>query len=123
MYSIWPDCCSSASAWLQPVGPATAIHRRHGHLVETLCPARTQVEDTRLLGVIEKEQIDLGHILDVDKITHLTAIGIAMRTCKQLHLALGSVLIEIMERDRCHAPLVLLARAINVEVAEPDDLR
>ena len=73
--------------------------------------------------MIEKVEINPGHIADVDEVALLFAMSVTVAAFKQLDLALGSKLVVVMEGDRGHASLVRLARAIDVEIAETDDLR
>ncbi len=68
-----------------------------------------------------KEHVDAGKIFDEDKVAPLLAIGIAARA---LEHADGSGVVELageVVEDAGHAPLVLLARAVDVEVAQADD--
>src|SRR6185369_911145 len=104
-------------------GLAATVDRRHRDIVEALCPAGAEVEDAGLLGMVEEKEIDLGDIADEDEIAHLPAVLVAMRTLEQLDLAVGLELVVVVESHRGHAALVGFARAIDVEVAEADDLR
>src|SRR5574343_1167620 len=100
-----------------------AVDRSHGNIVEALRPAGTQIEDAGLFRMVEEEQVDLGDVADEHEVAHLAAVLVAVRTFEQLDLAFGTELVEVVEGDRGHPPLVVLARAIDVEVAETDDLR
>src|SRR5574343_1899313 len=104
-------------------GLAAAVDRRHGDIVEALRPPGAEVENPRLFRMVQEEEIDLGHIADEHEVAHLAAVFVAVRAFEQLHLAFSTELVEVVEGHRGHAPLVVLARAIDVEIAEADDLR
>src|SRR5574343_1809637 len=99
-----------------------AVDRSDCHVVETLRPAGTQVEDTGLLGVVEEKQVDLGDITHEHKIPLLTAVFITVRTFEQLDLAVGTELVEVMKGHRSHPSLVRFTRAVDIEVTKTDDL-
>ena len=47
---------------------AAAIDVGGGEFVEALRPPGTDVKNSRLVGVVEEEQIDLGHVADIDRL-------------------------------------------------------
>src|SRR5690606_18638529 len=59
---------------------------------------------------------------DEDEVTLLPAGGVAAVLSEQLHLAFGPELVELVKRHAGHAALVLLARAVDVEVSKARDL-
>ena len=75
------------------------------------------------LAMLEKIQIHVHHVLDMDEVAPLLAVGIAVRSGEEPDPALAHELVEGMKRDRSHTPLVRLVRAVNVEIAEARDLR
>ena len=105
------------------LGHAAGIHGGGGQIVKRLALACAQVENARLAGVVEKEKIHLHHIFHAHKITGLAAGGIAVVGAEQIHIAVFAILVEMVESHRSHAALVLLVRAVNVEIAETRHLR
>src|SRR3569832_2177639 len=73
--------------------------------------------------MLQKPQIDGHDVIYQHEIARLGACGEARVRAEEVNLAAGPELIEMMEGDRSHASLVLLARPIHVEVAESDYLR
>ena len=67
-------------------------------------------------------QVDFDHVLDGNEIALLLAIGVAVPAPKQLDPLFAAKLVEEMERDRGHAPLVRLVRPVDVEIAKARDL-
>src|SRR3989338_7766536 len=104
-------------------GTAQGVDGRRRHVVEALRLSGAEIEDSRFVRVIEKIHVHFDHIFHRHEVAHLPAIGVAVAAFEQLHLALGAILVEEVERDRGHAPLVLFARAVHVEIAQADDLR
>ena len=58
--------------------------------------------------------------MDIDEIAALFAVAKAARTGKEAHLAGFLHLFREVVNDRGHAPLVLLARPVDVEITEAD---
>src|SRR6266496_6080254 len=100
------------------VGLAYRVDRRCGDVVVRRCRAAAEVEDPASLRAIEKIEVYFHDLLDRNKIAPLLARGVALRALEEPDAAIGAVLIEEMEHDRGHALLVLLAREIDVEIAE-----
>ena len=73
--------------------------------------------------MIEKEQIDVDRVLDRNEIAPLLAVAVTAAALEQPDLAAGAILVEEMKRHRRHAPFVLLALAVDVEIAQSDHLR
>ena len=99
-----------------------AIDVGRRQFVETLRPPRTQIEDARFFRMVEKVQIDLGHIADIDEIALLFAIGVTVAALEKPYLTVSTELVVMMKSHRGHAPFVRFPRAIDVEVAESDHL-
>ncbi|AJR07221.1 hypothetical protein H744_2c0485 [Photobacterium gaetbulicola Gung47] len=90
---------------------------RLGDFAERLGLAGPAVEDTGHT-VLPEPQVDLADIADKHKIT-LEVV----RAFEQFRIvALVDLVVEV-ERHRGHAAFVLLARAVDIEVAEPGNLR
>ena len=47
--------------------------------------------------MVKEEQIDFGHITDINKIALLAAVFVTMRAFKQLHLAIRPKLVEVVK--------------------------
>ena len=96
----------------------------HGdrHVIERLGPPGAKIEDAGFLGVVEEPQIHGNHVIDKDEVAHLLADGVTTVLAKQLDLAFSAELVELVERHTGHAALVLLTRAVHVEVAKPRHL-
>ena len=75
------------------------------------------------IGMVQEPQIDLGHIANEHKIPLLRTVLVTVGTLEQLDLALGPVLVEIVESYRSHASLVGFPGAVNIEVTETRHLR
>ena len=75
------------------------------------------------LARVEEVQVDLDHVLDRDEVALLHAVAVPGPAFEELHATVGAELVEVVERDRRHAALVRLARAVDIEVPEPHDLR
>src|SRR5665647_83520 len=73
--------------------------------------------------MVQKPEVHCHYIVDEDKVAHLAAGAIAAVFAKEPDLALVLELAELVKRHAGHAALVLLARAIDVEVPEPGHLR
>ena len=102
---------------------AGRVHGGHGNVVERLRTPGAQVEHTALAGALQEPQVDGDHVAHEHEVARLFAGAIAAVGAEELDLAGVAELVEVMERDRGHAAFVLLARAVDVEVAEPCDLR
>src|SRR5438094_451372 len=103
-------------------GSAARVDRGRGHGIECRRLARANVEDSRSIRVIEKVQVHLDDIVDAHEVAALLARGVSSGPLEQAHLAGRSVLIEKMPDHRCHALLVRLARAVDVEIPKTRDL-
>ena len=84
---------------------------------------RAQIEQAAGLGMVKEPQVDRHHVVDEDEIAFLLASAIARVLAEQAHTPVLGELVELVKGDAGHAALVLLARAIDIEVAKPDDLR
>src|SRR3989304_9506626 len=102
---------------------AAGVDGPHRNVIETLRGAGADVENARLPGMIEEEQVDVDRALDRYETAALLAVAIAAAALEQPDPAVRPILVEEMKRDRRHAPLVLLALAIDVEIAQADHLR
>ena len=111
--------CTSRSFWR----PFDDGSMRVVDIIEALRATGAKIEDAGLFRMIKEVEIDLGDIADEDEIALLAAVRVTVRAFEQLDLAVGAELVEVVEGYRGHAPLVRLARAIDVEIAEADDLR
>src|ERR1035441_9965889 len=92
-------------------GPA-GIDDGERHVVERLRPAAAEVEDAARLRMIEEPEVDGNDVVDVDEIAPLLAGRVAAIGAEQLDAARRLPLLELVEGDRRHAPLVLLARPV-----------
>jgi hypothetical protein len=72
--------------------------------------------------VIVKPEVDRHHIVDKDEVAQLFARVVAAVRAKQLHFALFQPLMVLVKGNAGHATFVLLARAIDIEVAKPRHL-
>ena len=104
-------------------GGAARIDRRRRDGIERRGLSAAEVEDPVALRVVEKIEIDLDDVLDRDEVAALLACRVAARALEQPDPAFAQVLAAEMPGDRGHPLLVLLARTVDVEVAEADDLR
>jgi hypothetical protein len=68
--------------------------------------------------MVEEPQVHRHHVVDEHEVARLLAGAVAAVLAEQLDLALLAELVELVEGDAGHAALVLLARAVDVEVAE-----
>ncbi len=99
------------------------LDHRFGHVLERLCTAGTTVEDAGVLRVLPEPEVYLADVIDIDEVTHLTTVREAIATFEQLGiLALLHLGIEV-EGNGGHGAFMLLARAVDVEVLEADNLR
>src|SRR6267154_159759 len=108
---------------LPALGLAAGVDRGERHVVEALRPSGPDVENTRQLGVIEKMQIDPGHVLDRDEIAALLAVRVPPGPDEGANAPLRRILIEEVPGHGSHTALVPFVGTIYVEVAEPGDLR
>ena len=72
----------------QPVSPPENVtlvesDNRIGDIIKGLAAASTGIEEARDLGVIQKPQIKLGDVADVDKIPALFAVSVAIAAFKK----------------------------------------
>ena len=72
--------------------------------------------------MVEEPEVDRHHIVDEDKVAHLAAGCIAAIRAEQLDPAFLEELVVLVKGHAGHAALVLLARAVDVEVAKADHL-
>src|SRR5882762_4133724 len=108
---------------LLALGLAAGVDRGERHVVEALRPPGPDVENARQLGVIEKMQIDLGHVLDRDEVAALLAVRVSPGPDKGAHAPLRRILTEEVPGHGSHTVLVPFVGTVHVEVAEPGDLR
>ncbi len=98
------------------------LDHRFGHVLERLGATGTTVEDAGVLRVLPEPQVYLADVVDIDEVTHLTAVGETVATFEQLGiLALLHLSIEV-EGNGGHGAFMLLARAVDVEILEANDL-
>src|SRR6267143_6385939 len=92
----------------RPLAPglAAGVDHGEGHVVEALRPPGPDVENARQLWVIEKMQIDLGHVLDRDEVAALLAVCVPPGPDKGANAPLRRILIEEVPRDGSHTALV-----------------
>ena len=69
--------------------------------------------------MVEEPQVHRDHIVNEHKVALLLARPVAAVLAEQPHLALLAELVVLVEGHAGHAALVLLARAVHVEIAEP----
>ena len=105
------------------VGGAQGVDHGAGHVVKGLGAARAEVEDAAFLGVVEVPQVDRHHVVHKHKVAHLRASCVAAVFTKQLNPALGPKLVELVVSHAGHAALVLLVRAVDVEIPKTHHLR
>src|SRR5687768_13621814 len=74
------------------------------------------------MAMLEEEQVDVDHVVDIDEVAPLLAVAVAARADEQPHPARCQELLVGVERDRRHAPLVRLVGTVDVEIAQADDL-
>ena len=118
-----PRSCASDSG-ASPRARRTALTVAQRHVVEALRLARADVEDAaRSSGWSRKKRFTFTASSTLTKSRHLLAGAVAGAALEEAHAPLLQVLVEEMEGDRGHAPLVGLARPVDVEVAEARDLR
>ncbi len=99
------------------------LDHRLGHVLERLGTTSTAVEDAGVLRILPEPEVHLADVIHIDEVAHLTAVGETVAAFEQLGiLALLHLSVEV-EGNRGHGALVLLARAIDVEVLEADYLR
>ena len=94
------------------------IDHRAGYVVERLCAARAEVEDAALGRMVKEPEVDRHHIVDEHKVAHLAPLRVASVFAEELDLAFRVELVELVEGHTGHAALVLLARAVDVEIYE-----
>src|SRR6185503_20510130 len=85
--------------------------------------ARADVEDTGHLLVLVKPDVHVGDVADVNEIAPLLARRVATAALEELGLTRRRDLTVQVKRHARHRPLVCLAGPVDVEVAQPDDLR
>jgi hypothetical protein len=73
--------------------------------------------------MLEEPEVDRDHVAHGDEVAALLARAVAAVFAEQLDPAARLPFVELVERDRCHPALVLLARPVDVEVAKAGDLR
>lgn len=91
-----------------------------GHFVETLRAAGAAVEDSADLGVVEQPEVNGHHVVDVDEVALLTAGAISFAALEQAHAVAVLELLLHVKSHAGHAALVLLTRAVDIEVAQTD---
>src|SRR5947207_11580815 len=106
-----------------PFATAASIDHRGRYVVERRRRTRADVVDARALAVINEIERRLDGVVDGNEIALLLSRSVPIRSFEQAHIALGTILFEKMQCDRCHPALVMLARAVDVEVAQADQLR
>src|SRR5690554_961040 len=102
---------------------AQRIDHRACHVVERLGAPGAAIEHAGFRGLVQKEKIDIHHVVHMDEVTHLTAVGIAVPTTEETNVPDSAKLIHIMKGDRGHACLVLLVGPIHVEITQAHDGR
>src|SRR5690554_276463 len=90
--------------------------------LEWLRTTGPEVENARLSGVVEKPQIDVDHISDIDEVATLHARFIAIPGTEQAQILATTDLGVVMISHTRHLAFVLLTRTIDVEVAEAHHL-
>ncbi len=63
-----------------PIGNAAGIDGCRCHRIKRRCLAGTDIPDPRALGVVEKMEIHLDHVLDTHEIAALLARAVTART-------------------------------------------
>ena len=75
-----------------------------------------------MLRVLEKPEVDLDDVVDVNEVAALLAIAITAAAFEQTDFARGLKLAAEMVDDARHRFLVRLLRTVDIEVAQADDL-
>src|SRR6185503_7233402 len=87
-----------------------------GDIVEGLGAAGAEVEDAGDLGMLPGPQVHGTDVVHVDEVPALLAVAVAVAALEQLALAGLEDLVVEVESSARHLALVLLARAVHVEV-------
>src|SRR5574341_2180336 len=99
------------------------VDDRGGEAVEGLRLSGAAIEYAGNVAPLEEPQVHRDDVVDVDEVAPLLAVPVAVGADEELHPTFGEQLPVGVVGDRCHAALVLLVRAVDVEVAQADDLR
>ena len=102
------------------VGFPEAVHHGERDVVEGLRTARAAVVDPRD-RVVEEVHQDVRHVVDVDEVAKLRAVGVAQAPFEELDAPFAAVLEVLVVGDARHAALVLLVRPVDVAVAQTHD--
>jgi len=100
---------------------AVPVDYRPGDLIEGLGPAGADVENAALLRVIEKPEVHVDHVADIDEIALLLAVRVAVDPFEQAGFFLLAHLAVEMKRGAAHRALVLFPRPVDVEITEARD--
>src|SRR5210317_1609166 len=98
------------------------VDHRIGEVIEGLRLACAGIKHARNAGVLEEPEIYGTGIVYEDEVPQLLAIAVTARALEQPHFVVGDDLRIEMKRDAGHGTLVLLARPVDVEIAQPDNL-
>ena len=100
-------------------GPALVVRKDSVcHCVESLGAASSAIEDAADLRMLKQPKIDRNCVLHMDEVTRLLARTITGVAFKEPYRIAALQLIVEMEGDACHRSLVLLAGAVDIEVAQ-----
>ena len=118
MYSIASsdtNCCRSSGG--SPRESANRIDDGYCDIVKTLSSSGADVVNAGD-GMFPKVQIDIDDVAHVDKVTALFAVLVAVTGLEKLYAAMLAKLIECMECNRRHPPLMRFARSVHVEIPQ-----
>src|SRR6185295_4632586 len=93
-----------------------------GNVIESLRRPGAAIVDSGFCGMVQEVEIDPHNIVDRYEIATLLACCISATAFEQFHPAVLAELVETMHCDRRHPAFVSFARAINVEISQPDYL-
>src|SRR3569833_2901516 len=104
-------------------GGAQGIDGGGCDIVEALRLTGAEVEDAGFVRVVEEKQIDLDHVFHRDAVAQLPAVRITVAAFEQLDLAFDTKQKKKEKNNQNQTANVRLTLAVNVEIAQPDDLR
>ena len=101
---------------------AVPVDHRIGDVVEGLRLPGTGVEYTRNIRVLQEPEIHGACVVYVDEVPQLFAVPVTAGSFEQPRFVISDYLVIEVKSHAGHRPLVLFARPVDVEIAQPDDL-
>ena len=91
--------------------------------VEGFSPAGAYIKNAPLFRMIQKPQIHVDNIIDINKVAFLLAVGHAVTAFKQAGFFMVKHLLVEMKSGTAHTAFVLFSGSVDIKIAKSGNRR